>query len=754
MTMDAIFPHVPPARASDRLPRSQENIDPEGSFESVAADALGDEAAARVPVEDAAAETALKQRATPGVPRSRLQGHGALQQGSAQPPMPPSRATLQPTSPRASLRGTAVDAHASLPELAPALITDDTPFLARADSNITMPSLSGVLMGAAETRPAAAAAHAPLLAHPHERARHSDRAHKNHAAERAPPPSAPHEPARAAPLHVKHAPDAIADDDARHEPARSAPLHVKHAPDAIADDAALSEARGAHDVRTIRLRRPTESSPAETDAPIIERALDLPPMGTEAAAPALAISPALGAQLAVALGTRPFVSSPETLEPSSLARRSLDAPPRSRETTPRGVAHAPHRLDGSDAQSTLAGARFTQPSSNPTAAAPSSAPLFGPQSRTRSSHAQPGGAALSSSARPHRTAGNDEPPLWALAPLVTPPAPPEIVQSTTARTSSMRVLDGGALTRSAAAVAHEHRGERVEDLAPSTSDAGAFSASASARTPSAGFFEAAEAAAARPRNDAKLSPTREPMAVDAHRDVSGATTTPAPLPRSPAGNDAHATSASAGARQAQATLADAPAARAHKAIAVDAVIAEAATELPRAVADQREATQAREAVAEPPAPIAPGQVATSQALPEAPRDIAPIAAPRLVSSTSSADDPVAAAIVSPGLARLTLEMPGEAPVQLEVRTHEGVADVRVIGLLSQPSERLESGLRTALASEGIALGTFDARGNHESSGGGNRRSDAPHLPEGKRVAHVATSTPSHTLSGGRHSVRA
>ena len=140
------------------------------------------------------------------------------------------------------------------------------------------------------------------------------------------------------------------------------------------------------------------------------------------------------------------------------------------------------------------------------------------------------------------------------------------------------------------------------------------------------------------------------------------------------------------------------------------------------------------------APAAP----VSSSAPVAEVVSAPAAAPLGVLPSALLEDSSLRVVLLPNVARMSIDTDG-GHLQLQVRTTDGVADVRATGPAAPAFEARQGELRMALAREGLSLGQFDLPNSERRA---PERPDAPdELP---RRPGAATRNPDRVHDGGLH----
>ncbi len=120
--------------------------------------------------------------------------------------------------------------------------------------------------------------------------------------------------------------------------------------------------------------------------------------------------------------------------------------------------------------------------------------------------------------------------------------------------------------------------------------------------------------------------------------------------------------------------------------------------------------------------------------------------PPLPVPQAAIDDPAFRAFILPNVARLTVETGDAQPLSLQVRVHDGIADLRAVGPSAARLDPHLAELRLALTAEGLSLGQFDL--DHSSSGSQRRdlEPDAPPTRASHRPTRSTTTHPEGLLS--------
>ena len=155
-----------------------------------------------------------------------------------------------------------------------------------------------------------------------------------------------------------------------------------------------------------------------------------------------------------------------------------------------------------------------------------------------------------------------------------------------------------------------------------------------------------------------------------------------------------------------------------------------------------------------PAPLQPTELPPPQRVAEASAPPPPNPLPNV--TPAYLDDPTLRVVVLPNIARLNVETQDSGTLSLQVKVHDGVADIRAAGPAASLVEARQGELRLALAHEGLALGHFDlTQSDHQ---GAPQHHFEPHdereaLP---RRTHVRpeSSDSTTTRAEGRLSVKA
>ncbi len=147
---------------------------------------------------------------------------------------------------------------------------------------------------------------------------------------------------------------------------------------------------------------------------------------------------------------------------------------------------------------------------------------------------------------------------------------------------------------------------------------------------------------------------------------------------------------------------------------------------------------------------APTPVASEPLKTEAPpaiRDAAPLAplAPLMM------EDPSLRVVLLPTIARLSLDTGEAGQLNVQLKMHDGVTDVRASGPAAQLLESRQGEIRVALAKEGLAMGHFDLT----QSGSQQRHAERPEFETSPRpTAPRATHVPETATEDGRVHVKA
>jgi hypothetical protein len=121
---------------------------------------------------------------------------------------------------------------------------------------------------------------------------------------------------------------------------------------------------------------------------------------------------------------------------------------------------------------------------------------------------------------------------------------------------------------------------------------------------------------------------------------------------------------------------------------------------------------------------------------EAPAQLAPALQ---ITASAVLEDPSLRVVMLPNVARVSVDTADAGRVSIQVKMKDGIADISATGPAAPLVEARQGELRTALAKEGLSMGSFDSPSH------GRGRHDAP-LPREERPSPRLTSPPVRTSS--------
>jgi hypothetical protein len=149
------------------------------------------------------------------------------------------------------------------------------------------------------------------------------------------------------------------------------------------------------------------------------------------------------------------------------------------------------------------------------------------------------------------------------------------------------------------------------------------------------------------------------------------------------------------------------------------------------------------------APLSALAMAGAPINPTVPVPASPFTAPSIAAAAPlwqhAADDPSLRANVMPELATLSIDTGAGGELELHLRVKDGITDVRVDGAAAQSLNLQPQGLRAALASEGLALGSFES-GQPSSRHAAPQPGDEPFAP--RPAARAAALSDASGAAGG------